>query len=62
MGGDVHGSMKARQMLQCRAIEVGEVGVGGWMEKHPHRSSGKEDVIGYFWEGEKPKKGITFEM
>jgi hypothetical protein len=30
--------------------------------KHPHRSSGKEDVIVCFWEGGKLGKGITFEM
>jgi hypothetical protein len=49
-------------MLQCRGIEGREVGVGMWVEGHLHRSSGREDVIGYFWEGGKPGKGITFEM
>jgi hypothetical protein len=40
-------------MPQCRGIEGGEVGVGGRMEEHPHRSRGREDVIGCFWEGGK---------
>jgi hypothetical protein len=29
------------------------VGLGGWVEEHPHRSRGREDVIGCFWEGGK---------
>jgi hypothetical protein len=29
-------------MLQCKGIEGREV------EEHPHRSRGREDVIGYF--------------
>jgi hypothetical protein len=33
-------------MLQCRETESGEIGVGGWVEEHPHRSRGREDVIG----------------
>jgi hypothetical protein len=45
-----------------RGIEGGEVGVGGWVEEHPHSSRGREDGIGYFQEGGKPGKGITFEM
>jgi hypothetical protein len=32
------------------------------MEEHHHRSRGREDVIECFQEGEKPGKGITFEM
>jgi hypothetical protein len=32
------------------------------VEEHPHRNRGREDVIGYFWEGGKPRKRITFEM
>jgi hypothetical protein len=32
------------------------------MEEYPHRSRQREDVIGRFWEREKPEKGITFEM
>ena len=48
-------------MPQCRGIEGGEVGVGGWVEEHPHRSRGREDGIGGFWEWEKRGKGITFE-
>ena len=49
-------------MPQCRGIKGGEVGVGGWMEEHPHRSRGREDVIGCFQEGGKLGKGITLEM
>ena len=49
-------------MPQCRGIEGGEVGVGGWVENHPHGSRGREDVIACFCEGGKPGKGITFEM
>ena len=48
-------------MPQNKAIKGGEVGVGGWVEEHPHRSWGREDVIGCFWEGRKLGKG-TFEM
>jgi hypothetical protein len=33
-------------MPQCRGTEGGEVGVGGWVEEHPHRSRGREDGIG----------------
>jgi hypothetical protein len=32
------------------------------VEEHPHRSRGRENVIGYFQEGGKLGKGITFEM
>jgi hypothetical protein len=38
-------------MLQCREIEGREVGVGGWVEEHPHRSRGREDGIEGFREG-----------
>jgi hypothetical protein len=30
--------------------------------KESHRSRGREDGIGGFWEGGKPGKGITLEM
>ena len=43
-------------------IEGGEVGEGGYVEVHPHRSRGREDGIGYYQEGGKLGKGITFEM
>jgi hypothetical protein len=33
------------------------VGVGGWGEEHPHRSRGREDVIGGFLEGGGTRKG-----
>ena len=36
--------------------------LGGLVEEHPHRSREREDVIEGFQEGEKPGKGITFEM
>jgi hypothetical protein len=50
-------------MPSFRGIEGKEVGVGGWVEEHPHRSRGREDGIGGFQEGVgKPGKGITFEM
>jgi hypothetical protein len=49
-------------MPQCRGIDGGKVGVDGWVEEHPHRSRGREDVIGCFWEVGKPGKGITFEL
>jgi hypothetical protein len=45
-------------MPQCRGIEGGEVGVGGWVEEHPY---GRKDMIGCFQEGGKPGKEITFE-
>ena len=45
-------------MPQCRRIEGREVGVGGWVEEHLHRSMGREDVIGCFREGGKPGKVI----
>jgi hypothetical protein len=49
-------------MPQCSGIEGREVGVGGYVEVHPHRSRGREDGIGYYQEGGKLGKGITFEM
>jgi hypothetical protein len=36
--------------------------VGQWVEEHPHRSRGREDVIGCFQEEEKLGKEVTFEM
>ena len=33
-------------MPQCRRTEGKEVGVGGWLEEHPRRNSGREDGIG----------------
>ena len=47
---------------QCRGIEGGDVGVGGWVGEHPHRSRGREDGIGGFQEWGKPGKEITFAM
>jgi hypothetical protein len=32
------------------------------MEEQPHRSRGREDGIGSFPEGGKPRKEITFEI
>jgi len=49
-------------MPQCRGIEVGEVGMGGWVEEHPQISMGREDKIGCFWEERKLGKKITFDM
>jgi hypothetical protein len=49
-------------MAQCKGIKGREVGVGGWVFGHPHRSREREDMIGYFREGGKLGRGITFEM
>ena len=49
-------------MPQYRGIEGREVGVSEWVEEHPHRSRGREVVIGCFREGGKLGKGITFEI
>jgi hypothetical protein len=48
-------------MPQYRGMKGGEGGVSGSVEEHPHRSRGREDVIGCFWEGGKLGKGITFK-
>jgi hypothetical protein len=46
-----------------RGIEGGEVGVGGWVEEHSHRSRGRKDGMGVSGtRGGGPGKGITFEM
>ena len=37
-------------MPQCRGIEGGEVGVGGWVEEHPHRNRERGDGGRGFWE------------
>jgi hypothetical protein len=46
----------------CRGIVGVITRVGGWVEKHTHRSRERENVIGCFQEGGKPGKGIIFEM
>jgi hypothetical protein len=46
-------------MAHCRRIEGGELGVGGSMEEHSHRSRRWGGGIQDFWEGEKE---IGFEM
>ena len=61
MGGEVLGPMNAQKMPQCRGIEGGEVGVGGWVEEHSHRSRGRKDGMGVSGRGE-PGKGIAFEI
>jgi hypothetical protein len=33
-------------MPQCKRIEGGEVGVGRWVEEHPHRSREREGGLG----------------
>jgi hypothetical protein len=38
------------------------MGLGGWVEEHTHRSRGRKEVIGCFWERGKTGKEITFEM
>ena len=47
-------------MVLCREIKGGGGG-SGRVEEHPHRSRGREDMLGCFWKGGKPGKGITFE-
>jgi hypothetical protein len=37
-------------MPQCRGIKDREVGMGGWVKGHSHRSRGREDGIGGFQE------------
>jgi hypothetical protein len=54
---EAFGPVKAPQMPQCRGIEGREVGVGGWVEEHPHRSRGREDGIGGLWEGRNWERG-----
>jgi hypothetical protein len=49
-------------MSQCSGIKGREVGVGRWVEEHPHRNRERKGGIGCFWEGGKPGKGLTFEM
>ena len=44
-------------MPQCRGIEGREAGVGGWVEEHPHRSRGRRDGIGDFWEWGNGERG-----
>jgi hypothetical protein len=51
MGGEVLGPMKAQQMPWYRGIDGGEVGVGGWVEEHLHRSKGRVDRIWDFQKG-----------
>jgi hypothetical protein len=50
MRREVLGPMKAQKMPQCRGMERWDVGVGGLLEEHPHRTRRREDVIGGFWE------------
>ena len=49
-------------MPQYRGIKGREGGDGAWMEDNPNRSKGRESMIGYFWDGGKPVKGIMFEI
>jgi hypothetical protein len=51
MGGEALGPIKAR----CPSVEEcqgWEVGVGGWVEEHLHRSWGRGDGIEGFWRGD----------
>ena len=60
MGGEVLGPGKAR----CHSVEEchgRDVGVGGWVGEHPHRSREREDGIVVF-RRKKTGKEITFEM
>jgi hypothetical protein len=47
-------------LVLCREIKGGGGGIGR-VEEHTHRSRGREDVLGCFWKGGKPRKGMTFE-
>ena len=38
------------------------MGVGWWVEEHPHGSRGREAGIGAVWESGKLGKGIIIEM
>jgi hypothetical protein len=62
MGGEVLGPMKGQWIPQYSRIQGREVGLGGWLEEHLHRSRRKEDMVSCFWEEGKPGKGITYEM
>ena len=42
-------------MPQCRGTEGRDVGVGGWIEEHSHRSRGRKNGIGGFQGGEMGK-------
>jgi hypothetical protein len=60
MGGEALGPVKAPcpSVGECQGRRQGRVGGG-----NPHRSRGRKDGIGGFWEGgRKLGKGITFEM
>jgi hypothetical protein len=48
-------------MPQCRGIEGREMGLHGWVEKHLHKSRGRQDGVGGFQKGQKLRKGITFK-
>ena len=43
-------------MPQCRGIEGGAAGVGGWIEEYPHRSRGREDRLGVSRKGKNQKR------
>jgi hypothetical protein len=61
MGEEALGPVKA----QCSSVgefEDREVGVGGWVVAHPHRSRRRRDGIGGFGGGGESGKEITFEM
>jgi hypothetical protein len=47
-------------MPQYVGMEGGEVGMGGWLEEHSHRSRGGWDRG--FPGGRESGKGVTFEM
>jgi hypothetical protein len=57
MRAEVLGPMKAQQMPPCGRIEGREVEEGGWVEEHPHRSRGRADGKGCFWEGGNRERG-----
>jgi hypothetical protein len=50
---------------RCPSVRKSRVGRWEWVHKWRKtliEAGGREDVIGAFWEGGKPGKGITFDM
>jgi hypothetical protein len=47
------------ERVQCSSVgkcQGRKMGVGGWVEKHPHRDSGRRDVVGWFQRGDLERK------
>jgi hypothetical protein len=54
VGGEALGPVKARcpSVRECQGLEVG---VGGWVRKHPYRSRRSIDEIGVFQRGNRER-------